>query len=94
MEIKIIEDSSKGYAIAYEQEKEAGRMTYSIASSALIIIDHTEVNPQFKGKAIGMKLLDAIVAMARQSHKQIFPLCPFANALFKKNKDIQDVLKK
>ena len=94
MEIKITEDQTKGFAIAKENEEQAGKMTYSIASANFIIIDHTEVEPSFKGKGVGKQLLYKIVEMARERDIKILPLCPFANAMFKKLTDIQDVLKK
>lgn len=68
-------------------------MTYSKASSEFIIIDHTEVDPSFKGKGVGKQLLYKIVEMAREKNIKILPLCPFASAMFKKLTDIQDVLK-
>jgi predicted GNAT family acetyltransferase len=93
MEIKITEDQTKGSAVAKENEMIAGKMTYSIASANFIIIDHTEVDPSFKGKGVGKQLLYKIVEMARERDIKILPLCPFANAMFKKLADIQDVLK-
>jgi len=69
-------------------------MTYSIPSSDFIIIDHTEVDAAFKGQGIGKQLLYKIVEMAREKNIKILPLCPYANAQFKKIKEIQDVLKK
>ena len=93
MEIKITEDQTKGSAVAKENEVIAGKMTYSIASANFIIIDHTEVDPSFKGKGVGKQLLYKIVEMARERSIKILPLCPFANAMFQKLTDIQDVLK-
>lgn len=93
MEVKLVEESTKGYAIAQENGATAGKMTYSKASSEFIIIDHTEVDPSFKGKGVGKQLLYKIVEMAREKNIKILPLCPFASAMFKKLTDIQDVLK-
>lgn len=93
MEITLKEKENKGFAIARENSGKAGAMTYSITSKELIIIDHTEVAPEFKGQGVGKKLLYTIVAMARKKGIKIMPLCPFANAMFQKNEDIQDVLK-
>ena len=93
MEIKLTEDETKGYAIAKEDGTKAGEMTYSIASQSLIIIDHTEVAPAFNGQGVGKQLLYKIVEMAREKNIKIMPLCPFANAMFQKFADIQDVLK-
>ncbi|MCM4166629.1 putative protein YjdJ [Arenibacter antarcticus] len=93
MDITIKERDNKGFAMAREDNKRAGIMTYSIASEELIIIDHTEVEPEFKGKDIGKQLLYKIVEMARERNIKILPLCPFANAMFKKLEDMRDVLK-
>ena len=93
MEITIKELENKGYAMAREDHKRAGTMTYSIPPSDYIIIDHTEVDPAFNGKGVGKQLLFKIVEMAREKKIKILPLCPFANAMFKKLTEIQDVLK-
>lgn len=93
MEIEIRERENKGFAIAKENGKKAGLMSYSIPGSDFIIIDHTEVEPEQKGKEVGKKLLYEIVDMARKKNLKILPLCPFANAMFKKLDDIKDVLK-
>ncbi|NKI25761.1 N-acetyltransferase [Arenibacter sp. 6A1] len=93
MEITLKERDNKGFAMAREDDQRAGMMTYSIAAEDHIIIDHTEVDPKFKGKNIGKQLLYRIVGMAREKNIKITPLCPFANAMFKKLEDIQDVLR-
>jgi predicted GNAT family acetyltransferase len=68
-------------------------MTYSIAGNDFIIIDHTEVDPAFKGRSVGKIMLYKIVEMAREKNLKVLPLCPFANAMFKKIDEIKDVLK-
>jgi uncharacterized protein len=93
MEILLKEESTKGFAMARENNKRAGIMTYSIAGAALIIIDHTEVEPAYNGKGVGKQMLCKIVEMARDKNMKIIPLCPFAASMFKKSEDIKDVLK-
>ncbi|HUH25430.1 MAG TPA: GNAT family N-acetyltransferase [Flavobacterium sp.] len=82
----------KGVFTAEEDGVKAGEMTYSQAGPDKIIIDHTEVNPEFKGRGIGKIMVMAAVGYAREKNIKILPLCPFAKAAFDKNKDIQDVL--
>ena len=94
MEIKLIIEASKGAAISKKNGTKAGEMTFSVASEKMIIIDHTEVDPAFKGKSIGKKMLYKIVEMARKKNIEVLPLCPFVKAMFQKLEDIQDVLKK
>ena len=93
MEIIIKERDSKGFALAQEDGNRMGMMTYSIAGPSLIIVDHTEVEEEHKNKGVGLELLHKIVEMAREQGKKIMPLCPFANAMFKRHEDIRDVLK-
>ncbi|MBE8713012.1 GNAT family N-acetyltransferase [Sphingobacterium hungaricum] len=93
MEITVKQSDGKGFAMAREDGKRAGIMTYSVAGDELIIIDHTEVEPEFNGKGVGKELLYKIVEMAREKNIKIIPLCPYAAAMFKKTEDIRDVLK-
>lgn len=94
MEIAIIEQNNKGFSVAKENGNRVGVMTYSIPDSDFVIIDHTEVEPGAKGKGVGKEMLYKIVEMARGKNLKILPLCPFANAMFKKHEDINNVLKK
>ncbi len=92
MEIQQINRESKGFFKAEASGKEAGRMTYSWAGKERIIIDHTEVNPEFKGKNVGKQMVLAAVDYARQNKIKILPLCPFAKSVFDKMPEIRDVL--
>lgn len=93
MEITIKERDNKGFALATEDGHRMGMMTYSIAGPELIIVDHTEVEEAYKQTGVGLKMLHKIVDMAREKGKKIMPLCPFANAMFRRHEDIRDVLK-
>ena len=92
MTIEQFNRESKGFFKASEDNKEAGRMTYSWAGKDKFIIDHTEVNPDFKGKNVGLQLVMAAVDFARENHLKIIPLCPFAKSVFDKKEEIRDVL--
>lgn len=67
-------------------------MTYSWAGEERFIIDHTEVDPSYKGQNVGKQMVMAAVAYARENHKHILPLCPFAKSVFDRNPEIRDVL--
>lgn len=68
-------------------------MTYSRTNAALIVIDHTEVDPSLSGQGVGRKLLDALVQWARETQTKVIPLCPFAKAQFDRDPTIRDVLR-
>lgn len=92
MKIEQVNEINKGYFKAIDTNTEAGLMTYSWAGTDKIIIDHTEVNPDFKGQNVGKNMVLEAVAFARKSNIKILPLCPFAKSVFDKNPDLHDVL--
>jgi uncharacterized protein len=92
IEIKQINEGTKGYFVAGDDGKEAGRMSYTFVGNSKIIIDHTEVDDAYRGQSIGKKLLMEIVEFARQNKIKIIPLCPFAKSVFDRTDEIRDVL--
>jgi uncharacterized protein len=92
MEIKHKHSETKGSFYIELEGKVVGEMTYSIAGPELIIIDHTEVGEELKGKGAGAQLLNANVAYARENNIKIIPLCPFAKSMFDKKEELRDVL--
>lgn len=83
---------TKGAFIALEDNKKIGEMTYSAAGADKIIIDHTEVHPDEKGKGVGRVLLDKAVEYARENKLKVIPLCPYAKSMFDRDVNIRDVL--
>lgn len=92
MEIIQENDERRGTFKALENDIEAGAMTYTWAGPTKFIIDHTDVNPDFKGKGIGKQMLMKAVEYARANQLKIMPLCPFAKSVFDKDPEIGDVL--
>jgi predicted GNAT family acetyltransferase len=92
MEVQQEDNGKKGKFFVILDGKEEAAMTYVYAGEN-IIIDHTEVGEVFKGQGVGYKLVEAAVDFARASNIKIKPLCPFANAVFKKkSNEYSDVL--
>jgi predicted GNAT family acetyltransferase len=93
MEIKQEDNGKKGKFYIEIDGKQEAEMIYSYAGHEKIIIEHTEVSEKLKGQGIGYKLIEEVVAFLRENNLKVIPLCPFANAVFKKrSKDYKDVL--
>lgn len=92
MEVTQVESGAKGAFEAFEGEAKAGEITYTWAGDDKIIIDHTDVDPEFSGKGVGKIMVLAAVDFAREKGIRIMPLCPFAKSVFDKNEDLKDVL--
>ncbi len=92
MEINQTDDSKHGSFSAMDNNHQAGLMTYTWAGETKMIIDHTEVNPDYSGQGVGKKMVMAAVEFAREHNIRILPLCPFAKSVFMKDKELHDVL--
>ena len=92
MNIQQTDEGKKGAFFLEVEGEKLALMTYSHAGPDKFIIDHTEVDPSLKGQGVGYKLIEASVEYARKNNLMVIPLCPFANAVFKKNRDYSDVL--
>lgn len=92
MEIIQENEEKRGFFKAVEDSKEAGVMTYTWAGPTKFIIDHTDVNPDFKGQGVGQQMVMKAIEYARANNLKIMPLCPFAKSVFDKNADLGDVL--
>ena len=92
MKIQHREDQKKGQFFYEEEGKQLAKMTYTYAGDDKIIIDHTEVDDSLRGRGVGYSLVETSVRFARENKLSILPLCPFAQAVFKKKQEYSDVL--
>jgi uncharacterized protein len=67
-------------------------MTYTMPAENKMIIDHTEVSDELRGKNVGYQLVHTAVEYARKHAIKIIPLCPFAKSVFDKKEELRDVL--
>jgi hypothetical protein len=92
MIIKRQEHGTKG-AFFIEQDGEwVAEMTYHREGTRKIVIDHTAVSRELKGRGIGASLIAAAVKFARGKNLLIKPVCPFAKKALESTEDYEDVL--
>jgi predicted GNAT family acetyltransferase len=91
--VELSENESKGRYTLRAPSGALAEMTFSKVGAGMIIIDHTEVPDVFRGQGAGVRLVTRAVEDARAAGKKIIPLCPFANAQFRRHPEWADVLK-
>lgn len=91
LEIQHETDDTRGAFFVPGENGRAALMTYSKAGDTMIIVDHTEVSDALRGRGAGLRLLEALVAWARENSIQVMATCPFAIATFKKHPELADV---
>lgn len=89
MELNI---EDRKFSFRNEEGNQIAEMTYSLAGEKIIIIDHTEVHEDYRGKQLGYQLLLQVVEMAKSHGKKIIPLCPYAKSVFDKTDEFDGVL--
>lgn len=92
MKIEHLNENKGGYFKAVNEGKTAAIMNYAWAGPGKIVIEHTEVKPDYSGQGLGKDLVLAAVDYARLQKVKILPLCPFAKSIFNKNESLNDVL--
>ncbi|MAY82909.1 MAG: GNAT family N-acetyltransferase [Flavobacteriales bacterium] len=89
-------EDTKGYFEYLDElngkEQTVAYVSYSKAGDDKIIIDHTDVRPDYKGQDLGRQLVMKAVEYAREKKIKIFPICPFTASVFQKDESIRDVL--
>ncbi len=92
MEIKQKEVGSNGMFYIEEDDKVLAEMVYEMTDDKKMTILHTEVDPSLEGQGVGKQLLAKLVEFVRKEQIRVFPQCPFANTMLKRNKQWQDIL--
>ena len=69
------------YRAAVTGSAAIGRLTYQRRENTLIA-DHTLVPPEIGGKGVAAKLVEALIADAREAGDKIVPQCSYVEAAF------------
>ncbi|MGV8955011.1 MAG: GNAT family N-acetyltransferase [Cypionkella sp.] len=66
-------------------------MTYRKTADGVMSITHTGVPPEFGGRGIAAKLVNAAIADARAEGFKIEPLCSYVEAQFRRHPEWADL---
>lgn len=88
--VKSDETTHGAYRMDVEGSDVPAELTWKARGEARIV-DHTFTPPAARGKGIAFKLVEAVVADARESGFTIVPQCPYVAAQFRKHPEWADV---
>ncbi|MBJ3786697.1 GNAT family N-acetyltransferase [Devosia sediminis] len=66
-------------------------MTYRRSGDGPMVIDHTGVPPEFEGRGIAAKLVNAAISDARNEGFKITPICSYVVAQFRRHPEWADL---
>jgi len=92
MAIHQNDTSTRGFFTSEDNGVEKGRLHYSWAGIGTLVINHTEVYPEFENHGNGLALVEAAVDFARKKKINIIPKCSFTREMFRQHPEWKDVL--
>jgi len=95
MEVTLrLNQKNHGAFYLVQNNEQVGEMVIGVADD-LLTVYHTEINEKAEGHGLAMKLVEAMVAYAREHHLKVIPRCAYVHAQFKKHPELyNDVWKK
>ena len=76
---------------AYYNGHPIGKITFVRTGPNAMIIDHTEVDDNYKDSDIELNLVRCVCDVARQQHRNVLPICPIAQNMFQRHPEFDDV---
>jgi len=78
--IKIVFEPEKNRSAAYDGEKCIGQCVYTIHDSIWTIV-HTEVESNYGGQGIALKLVNQVIQEARNQNVKVDATCSYAKKI-------------
>ena len=90
--IRIVFEEAERQSAAYDGDKMIGECQYSAAGTTKWIIAHTGVRPEYNGRGIAKRLVECVIAAARERGVKIVPVCSYAQRMMCGKDEYKDVL--
>ncbi len=88
---RVPAESGGAFVVKGRDGSRQGELT-SRLDGGRMVIDHTHVPSELRGRGAGQELVDAAVAHARHEQIRILPLCSFARGVLEGSTAYADVL--
>lgn len=90
-EIQYLVSEQHNSMHAVHNGKTIGEITYIRVGIDKLIIDYTNVDPEYRNQHIGLTLVRHVADMARNQKRHVITLCPFARAMFNRYSEFDDI---
>lgn len=77
MALNYLEDHERFY-VCDANNKQIAEMTFTRVVQNKATINHTYIDPEYRGKGIADKLLNLVVTKLQQEQREIIPICSYA----------------
>ncbi len=87
-----IKQGNQQFFIGDDEASAIAYVTFKDKDDSTIIVDHTFVSDELRGRGIAGKLYKTIIDYARKENKKIIPECSYIKTKMEHNKADQDLL--
>ena len=87
-----IEEEGNRFAAKDSDGLEVGEITYSRGGKDVLVIEHTGVDPDYRGQGLAEELVGKVVEKAKKEGLKIEPVCSFAKKEFEQKEEYREVL--
>ncbi len=93
MKLEHITTAKAGEIKAYDEanDRYMGYISYTLDDGKLLL-EHTVVNPEYRGQGIAEKLVEECVSLCRSKGWKLVPICSYAVKLIGRKETWSDVL--
>ncbi len=86
----ILTDDGLGFG-AHVDGHRVGQITFVRVGIDKMIIDHTDIDDEFRARDVASGLVGCVVDLARRQGRRILCMCPVARAIFNRTPEYDDV---
>lgn len=90
--IRIVFEAEKQQSAAYDGDKMIGECQYNVDQTGKWVIMHTCVRSEYNGRGIAKRLVECLIAAAREKQVKIIPVCSYAQRMMSGKDEYKDVL--
>ena len=90
--IRIVFEELESQSAAYDDDKQIGECQYNVDRTGKWVIVHTGVRPEYNGRGIAKRLVECVIAAARERGTKIIPVCSYAQRILGSTDEYKDVL--
>lgn len=90
--IRVVFEEADRQALAYDGEEQIGECQFNVDKTGKWVIMHTGVRPEYNGRGIAKRLVECVIAAARERGVKIVPLCSYAKHMMCSHDEYKDAL--
>ncbi|HLU98369.1 MAG TPA: GNAT family N-acetyltransferase [Thermobifida alba] len=93
MDVEVTDAPERGrYEIRVDGGEVAGYADYRTTTDGLVVFTHTEVDPSYKGRGVGGRLVRGALDDVRARGARVLPVCPFVRKWLEGHPDYADLV--